>query len=49
MFRPMFPLKVDVVVLVTACMQFSARIKRVHCSSFSKIHVKNIVSGKSEE
>jgi hypothetical protein len=42
-------MKVDVMVLVTACMQMSARIKKVHPrSSFSKTLVKNIVSGKSE-
>jgi hypothetical protein len=41
-------MKVDVMVLVTARMQMSARIKKVHRSSFSKTRVKNIVSGKSE-
>jgi hypothetical protein len=43
------PIKVDVMVLVTARMQMSAaRIKGVHRLSFSKTLVKNIVSGKSE-
>jgi hypothetical protein len=37
-------MKVDVMVLVTARIQFSARIKNVRRSSFSKTHVKNIVS-----